>query len=160
MALSNFGRLVLNLSKYLIRLPNTRAKDHQWVGGASEGSLVVPTIGQPVSCFLTCCLASYFLTFFSLVGTLTGVRMPEQVSLWEPVQGHPWSTPIGNLDSGSASFLQPSQEPIFGVAADAECSQLAIRQGDRSGTAYEASPVEHHQSHELIGATDQRAHPL
>src|SRR5262249_21786332 len=139
------GRLVLNVSKYLIRLPNTRAKIIN---------------GYSVSCFLTCCLASYFLTFFSLLGRLTGVRMPEQVSLWEPVQGHPWSTPIGNLDSGSARFLQPSQEPIFGVAADAECSQLAIRQGDRSGTACEASPVEHHQNHELIGATDQRAHPL
>jgi len=27
------GRLVLNMSKYLIRLPNTSAKDHQWVWG-------------------------------------------------------------------------------------------------------------------------------
>jgi hypothetical protein len=60
MALSMFGRLVLNLNKYLIRLPNTRAKDHQWVGGASEGSLVVPTIGQPVSSSL---LAALLLTF-------------------------------------------------------------------------------------------------
>jgi hypothetical protein len=31
MALLHVGRLVLNMSKYLIRLPNTSAKDHQWV---------------------------------------------------------------------------------------------------------------------------------
>jgi hypothetical protein len=31
MALSLLGGLVLNVSKYLIRLPNTSAKDHQWI---------------------------------------------------------------------------------------------------------------------------------
>src|SRR5262249_60093297 len=39
------GRLVLNMSKYLIRLPNTSAKDHQRVRGreCKRGRLVVPT---------------------------------------------------------------------------------------------------------------------
>jgi hypothetical protein len=36
MALLHVGRLVLNMSKYLIRLPNTSAKDHQRVR-AREG---------------------------------------------------------------------------------------------------------------------------
>src|SRR5262245_63952558 len=42
------GRLVLNVSKYLIRLPNTRGKNHQRVRAreVSQGSLVVPTIGR------------------------------------------------------------------------------------------------------------------
>jgi len=48
MALSMLDRLVLNVSKYLIRLPNTSAKDHQWIEGLRvyEASLVVPTIGR------------------------------------------------------------------------------------------------------------------
>jgi hypothetical protein len=40
-------RVVLNMSKYLIRLPITSAKDHQRVRGreVSEASLVLTTIG-------------------------------------------------------------------------------------------------------------------
>src|SRR5947208_1922324 len=33
----HLGRLVLSVSKYLIRLPNTSAKDHQWIEGLRRG---------------------------------------------------------------------------------------------------------------------------
>jgi hypothetical protein len=39
MALLHVGRLVLNISKYLIRLPNTSAKDHQRVRGREVARL-------------------------------------------------------------------------------------------------------------------------
>ena len=39
MSLLHVGRLVLNMSKYLIRLPNTSAKDHQRVRGREVARL-------------------------------------------------------------------------------------------------------------------------
>ena len=48
-------------------------------------------------------------------------------TLWEPVQGDPERLPVLTLDRGGSGAPQPTQEPVFGVAADAECSEIAVR---------------------------------